>query len=416
MKPISEKARLEESLELAAHVAERLGHDFGNVLTGILGFTELALKQVPPDSLVHGYLREVLQSSMSAATWVHKLQLFSRRSSKNSSAQVPAATLATVLAEEGVRVSKLWGGRVGLETRVEEGLPPIAVSADALREALSQALDNAFENCAGVSRSAAGLVGSTAGGVVHVSAQSRELSQTQIDEVLGTERPGPFIEIAIRDDGPRMSEDAHGKLFRELFFSSKGRRRGLGLAVIYGILRTYGGGMRFDAGNDRGNTLRIYFPAETSAATHALFGNAASPATACAGSEKRILVVDDDPMSLASVSETLESAGYEVHRAEAGDVALRDEGVRRNGNANAASNLVVTDVLMPRINGFEMASRFIEQDPAVAFLFISSQADCEGLAGADLLKRFPLLRKPFAARSLLNAVDAAMAARGRAKP
>src|SRR5262249_26015122 len=154
-----------------------------------------------------------------------------------------------------------WGGRVGLETCIEDGLPPIAMNADALREALAQALDNAFENCAGANRSAAGLVGSPAGGVVRVMAQSQELAQSQVDELLGTARPGPFNEIAICDDGPRISDDVRGKLFRELFFSTKGRRRGLGLAVIYGILRTYGGGMRIDAGDDRGNTLRLYLPA-----------------------------------------------------------------------------------------------------------------------------------------------------------
>ncbi|MBI3406883.1 MAG: response regulator [Planctomycetes bacterium] len=404
----SEMARLEESLDVAAHVAERLGHDFGNVLTGILGFTELALKQVPPDSLAHGYMREVLQSSMSAAAWVHKLQLFSRRAAQKSSATNTATTLAMVLAEEGARITGAWGGRVALQVKVEEGLPPIPMEADALREALAQALANAFENCAGASRGAAGIAGSMAGGVVHVAAQSCELSDTKVANLLGAAQPGRFVETAIRDDGPRMPEDVRGKLFRELFFSSKGRRRGMGLAVIYGILRTYGGAMRFDAGGERGNTLRLYMPAAIAPAS-----NAAAPTTASANArtEKRILVVDDDPVVLASVSETLESAGYDVRRAESGDVALRDEGIRRKGNANDASQLVVTDVLMPRMNGFEMARRFLERDPAVAFLFISSQADTEALAGAELLERFPLLRKPFEARSLLRAVDAAMVGR-----
>src|SRR2546425_809917 len=78
-KAAMDTARLQDDLEIAAKVTGRLAHDFGNMLTGILGFTELTLNQLSPESLPHRYLKEVMQSAKSGAAWIHKLQLFSRR-------------------------------------------------------------------------------------------------------------------------------------------------------------------------------------------------------------------------------------------------------------------------------------------------------------------------------------------------
>src|SRR5207302_823481 len=136
-----EKVRLQRALAQAVFVARRLAHDFGNYLTGILGFTELTAKHVPEGSLPQRYLKEVWQSARDGATWVHKLQSLSQARSP----QFEPADPAQVVREETDRLRPLWGEAVALVTNLAEPLPRLDVARKPFRQVVAQLLDNARE-------------------------------------------------------------------------------------------------------------------------------------------------------------------------------------------------------------------------------------------------------------------------------
>lgn len=372
-----EKARLHEHIEGAARLTGKLAHDFGNVLTGILGFAELSLSQIPPDSLPHRYVKEAWQSAQQGAQWIQKLQTFSRRRAAAS----PPVRLAPLIGVEEARLRAAWGPDVALHVALPEGLPPVAVEGEALRQALTQLLDNAREAISGQ-------------GVVTLSARPTELSAADCRELLGAAVPGPHIEITVTDTGVGLSSETRQRLFHELFFSTKVRRRGLGLALIYGILQTYRGAINFGPGPEQGTAVRLFLPA------------AAPPPAAPApapGQGPRVLVVDDDPLVLRFMCTVLDGAGFRTRSAAGGAEALA-----AYGTPGEPFGLVLADVLMPQMNGYELARRLRRHDPDVNVLFVSSEAAHPQATPDDELRRCPLLPKPFRAEGLLQAVRAAL--------
>jgi signal transduction histidine kinase/ActR/RegA family two-component response regulator len=375
-----ERVQLQHRLEFAAHLAGRLAHDFGNVLTGILGFAELSLGQLSPDSLPHLYVKEIWQSAQQGAQWIQKLQLFGRRRGGSP----PPTALAPVVALEEGRVRTAWGPDVALHVMLPEELPQAGIEPEALRHALAQLLDNAREAISGK-------------GVVTVSARAVELCAADCHELLGDARPGAHVEITVTDTGSGLSPEARQRLFRELFFSTKVRRRGLGLAMVYGILHACRGAIRFGPDPAQGTAVRLYLPAL--AAPQA----AARPAT---GAGARVLIVDDDPLVLRFMSSVLEGAGFRTRAAAGGAEALA-----AYAGGDEPFSLVLTDVLMPEMNGFELARRLHRQDPGVNVLFVSGEASP---ARADEAPPFPLLTKPFRADGLVQAVRDALGKGGPA--
>src|SRR5262249_23617952 len=136
--PLTERDRLQNYLETAAAVTGRLVHDFGNVLTGILGFAELGAGQLPAESLARRHVTEVCPRATQGAEWLSRLRLSSRRRAPN----FWPCSLPALLAEEEVRVRALWGDTVSLLVQLEPDLPPAALDADSLRQVLAELLAN----------------------------------------------------------------------------------------------------------------------------------------------------------------------------------------------------------------------------------------------------------------------------------
>jgi signal transduction histidine kinase/ActR/RegA family two-component response regulator len=378
-----ERAHLQDRLEEAARLTGKLAHDFGNVLTGILGFAELSLSQIPADALPHRYVKEVWQAAHQGAQWIQKLQTFSRR----RAAAAPPMALPVVVAMEEARVRAAWGPDVALHVSLPEGLPLVAVEGEALRQALAQLLDNAREAIAGK-------------GVVTVSARLTDLSEADCRGLLGSAAPGPHVEITVTDTGAGLSAELRGRLFHELFYSSKVRRRGLGLAIVYGIVQTYRGAIRFGPDPAQGTRVRLFLPAGAPPP-------AVAPQAAARGQGPRMLVVDDDPLVLRFICTVLDGAGF-CTRSAAGAA----EALVAYTAPGEPFRLVLADVAMPQMNGYELVRRLRRHDSDVNVLFISSEARPAGALDEEMV-RYPLLAKPFRAEGLLQAVRAALE-RGRA--
>jgi CheY-like chemotaxis protein len=268
-------------------------------------------------------------------------------------------------------VSLLW--------KVDDSLPKLAIEPEALRQALSQLADNAHEAI-------------TDRGVVTLTARAVELSAADCLELLGSPRPGRHLEIAVSDTGCGLPAELRGRPYPEVFFSTKPRHRGLGLAIVQGVMQTFRGGWRFGPHPELGTTARLFVPALATEQPEPAADKAAVKG-------ERILVVDDDPLVLQGVCRILDGAGYHVQ----GALGAR-EGLA--SYQTASYRLVLSDVSMPDMDGFQMVRRLVALDPRVNVVFISSLSpDYE--ADQEMLDRFSLLRKPFDSHALLQKVQAA---------
>jgi signal transduction histidine kinase len=238
-----ERAIRQERLEDAAAVARRLAHDFGNFLTGILGFSELALtQQANARTPLHSYLSEVYRSAENGARYTHRLHLFSRRQKPSGR----SCSLPEVLDQE-IQEQQKQNATIQFYTRVPADTPPLALDSGYLRLILGALLENAREAMTGP-------------GSITVSARVLKLTAADALDLFGNLRPGPYVEICVADTGTGLSPEAQRLLFATPFYSTKPRHRGIGLATAYGILHVHYGGLRLYPGTDHGAVARVLIP------------------------------------------------------------------------------------------------------------------------------------------------------------
>lgn len=372
----------QDRLEIAAAVTRRLAHDFGNVLTGILGFTELALaQQMPANTSLHNYLQESYRAAQTGAQFTQQLRLFSRRQMTSSR----SSQIAHLLAEQEARLFAIQPTGLNLRLTVPADLPPVALDCEQMYLVLTPILDNARE----------ALVGP---GVVSVSARLVEISDSQCADLYGGVQPGPHVEVIVADTGTGLSPDVQRRLFAEPFYSTKPKRRGFGLAIAYGVLHAHRGGIRLHPGEERGVVARIVLPV----ARHApppLMDDAMTRAAERSRGE-RILVVDDEAKILQVVAVSLEHAGYRVETFNNCESALQ----AYFAQPNDPYRLVLTDVVMPGMGGVDLVRKLLQRDPAVRVLFMSGRVSLDFTQPDFANRAFELLAKPFVPDQLTQAV------------
>lgn len=364
-----DRAARQRNLELVGQVSRRLAHDFGNVLTGILGFNELALAQhIPANTPLHTYINEAHKAAQNGALFTHQLRLLSRR----QSATTGLNTVSGFLADEEKRLRSLWGPGLSLSSNFANNLPAVSVDADQLRQALNAILENARDAVQGIMD-----------GSVQIVANTSTLTEEDCRDFYGDVRPGKHLVIEVSDNGKGLSAEAAQRVFSDPFFSTKTRKRGFGLALAFSVLSSNRGGLDLQPGAQRGTVVRLVVP---------LAPELKAP---------KVLVVDDDPLILQFVCTALEQAGYQVQKASSASDAF-------HSYKRAAVDLVLSDVAMPRETGIDLARRLIGQDANVRLLFMSGKAVLE-LEDPDLISRqFGLLAKPFRTDGLLTAVRTAL--------
>jgi signal transduction histidine kinase/ActR/RegA family two-component response regulator len=380
-----DRAGRQQRLEHSAAVSRRLAHDFGNVLTGILGFSELALaQQGGPQATLHEYLSEIHKGAEGGARLMQVLRLFSRRQALPTRSSV----LAAVLTEEEARLRRGMGPAARFRACLAAGLPALALDADQLSQALAPVLDNARE-----AATAAGLPAEPPPEIT-VRASVVTLDADDCRDFFGDLRPGQHVEIVVADTGAGLSPEARRLLFAEPFFSSRSRRRGFGLASTYGILFAHRGGLDVRPGPAGGTEVRLVVPVAPQEAPT----EAAAPAVRTGG--ENILVVEDDPMLLHFVTRILGRAGYRLQGAPNGEEALR----LYQRSTSDPFQLVLTDVLMPGINGVELVHRLLAGDPQLGVVFMSGQVSLDYLQQTFQGASCEVLAKPFHPDGLLRVV------------
>jgi signal transduction histidine kinase len=237
-------------LEAMALTSRHLAHDFGNIVTTVLGFSQLALATPGVSQGPVGQnLKEIRRGAQNGADLTHQLRLLSRRQPQRAVPISPTPTLE----REIKRIREAGAGRLSV-TLQASALLPLLIDPEQLRLAVAALLDNALEAVAG-------------GGSIAVSAGQVEVRPEECLDYLGNVQPGPHLRIEVVDSGPGLSAEARRRLFVEPFYTSKPRKRGLGLTIAHGTLHAHRGGLRLEPAPEGGLAASLVIPSLEAAPT-----------------------------------------------------------------------------------------------------------------------------------------------------
>jgi PAS domain S-box-containing protein len=365
-----------QRLEALGRLAGGVAHDFNNILTVVLAGLELLLGRPALDGEMRGELQEIRDAGERAAALTRQLLAFSRQ-------QVIAPEvlyLDEVVAHVRVMLGRLLGEDVQLEILSEDGLWPVKLDRSQVEQILMNLAVNARDAM-------------PRGGSLSIATKNTVIATPTLF-VGSTVEPGSYVELSVHDTGLGMDVRTTARIF-EPFYSTKeqGRGTGLGLAIVRGIAGQSGGHVAVESEVGRGTTFRLLFPRSREAPSFMPAGDATPPK----GGSESILLVEDDPWIRDLARRILVEQGYRVF-----ECASAGEGLRRAEGEHI--DLLLTDVIMPDINGPELARLMVEREPALAVLFMSGYAEDEIVHRGVVDPGVSLLPKPFGPDSLARAV------------
>jgi CheY-like chemotaxis protein len=354
-----------QKLEVIGRLAGSVAHDFNNLLTIVSGFAELLTQSLGPDETNRVYLEEITKAADQAAALTQQLLAFGRR----QLLQPRVIDVNEIVTGMETMIRRLIGENIDLTTRLVAA--PSHVRADAVQ--IQQALLNLVINA----RDAM-----PAGGKLIIATDN---TREDVGPAAGVDT---LVTLLVSDTGHGMDAATLGRIF-EPFFSTKevGKGSGLGLATVDGIVAQSGGRIRVASAPGQGTTFTILLPATV--ADLSLGAPAAEPATSPRGSETVLLVEDEEALRRLS-RRVLAQFGYTVLEAPDGVEALHLAEAY-----HGPINLVLTDVVMPRLSGRDLAERVRASHPEAKILFMSGYTDDAVVQHGVLSQEVTLLRKPF---------------------
>jgi PAS domain S-box-containing protein len=369
---------LTQRLEALGRLAGGIAHDFNNLLTAILGTAQVLMEDLGDDRRAED-ARDIKDAAVRAAALTRQLLAFSRR----QMLQPEVLDLNALVLDLEKMLRRLLGEDIELRTTLAADLG--AVRADPSQ--VEQVIVNLSINA----RDAMGQ-----GGVLSIATENAFLHEPPPGEQPSV-NTGPYVLLTVSDTGSGMDEATRSRVF-EPFFTTKerGQGTGLGLAMVYGIVKQSGGYIWVFSEPGRGSTFRVYLPR---------VGEKPVPLAVRApeggdvhGSETVLVVEDEEPVRMLA-QRLLVAKGYTVLTAAGGDEALAVA-----ADAPGPVSLLLTDVVMPGMSGRELASRLADKVPGMKVLYMSGYTDDDIVRHGVLDPRTPFLPKPFTPDGLLRKI------------
>jgi len=376
---LQDQLRQAQKLESIGRLAGGVAHDFNNLLTAILGNIQLALMDAEAGRSPRNCLSEATKAAQSAASLTRQLLAFSRKQLIE-----PRVLDLNQLLEQMLRmVARVIGEDVTLQANI--GNPIGLIKADASQ--IEQIVVNLAVNARDAMPEGGRVTIETADVVLDA-----EFCRQHPDL-----KPGPFVLLSVSDDGIGMSAEVRRHLFEPFFTTKpKGKGTGLGLATVYGAVSQHGGFISVESAKGSGSTFRIYFPRAEGApdSSHRLNAAAELPK----GSET-IVLVEDEPQVLAFTEGILTRLGYTV-----APFPNAEDALAHGGDVLRTAPLLITDVILPGINGRALSTKLTQANPALKTLFASGYAEDvighHGVLDAGVL----FIPKPYTASELARKV------------
>ena len=375
-KQMEDQLRQAQKIEAIGKLAGGVAHDFNNILTAIIGHADLMLKEPGQGSerTLSG-VQAIKNAAERAAGLTQQLLAFSRKQ-----------VLQPVILNLNAMISESM-----------KMLRPVITEHIQLALVLDSALGSMKADPGQIEQVIVNLVVNARDAMPQGGKLTIETARVNLDDEYARQhasvRPGHYVMLAVSDTGSGMNADAQAHIF-EPFFTTKGRGKGtgLGLSTVYGIVKQSGGSIWVSSEGGEGTTFKIYFPcvdeAAKEVATRAQF--AESP-----GGSETILVVEDEEMVRRLVCQILESKGYRVLEAANGE-----EGLLVCQQQPLPIHIMVTDVVMPEMNGRDLAARVASIRPAMKVLFMSGYSEDAVVSDGVLDPGLTFIQKPFTPEAL----------------
>ena len=371
-----------QKMEALGRLAGGIAHDFNNLLTVIHLSTRLLERGLRRPDPLWDHVGHIREASDRAARLTRQLLSFSRR----EVVEPRSLRLNQIVEDLSRMLKRIIGEDIELETRLDEDLWPIKADPGQIEQVLMNLVVNARDAMPG-------------GGTLTVETANVTLDE-EYAEFHVDSRPGEHVMLTVCDTGQGMDHEVMAHLF-EPFFTTKeqGQGTGLGLSTVFGIVRISGGHIRVESNLREGTCFYIYLPRHVKEEEETSWASIIPDLTHAGKGEGTVLVVEDDAAVRDLAVRVLESHGYHVLHAGCGhDALLLSE--RYEGRID----LLLTDVVMPHMNGRKLSEEFLAQRPGTPVLYMSGYADSNILRHGKLPPGTAFLSKPFAVEALIQKV------------
>ncbi|MFO0577556.1 MAG: PAS domain S-box protein [Polyangia bacterium] len=383
-KEAEDQLRHAQKMEALGRLAGGVAHDFNNLLTAIKGYSEISLSQLPREHWLRGNLEEIIQAGDRATALTRQLLAFGRKQVRRPK----LIDLSFTVDEMQRMLRRLIGENIKLTTSIESKLGTVLADPNQVEQILVNLVVNARDAM-------------PRGGKLTI-----ELANVYLDAEYARHHrdvtPGPYVMLAVSDTGVGMSRDVQQRIF-EPFFTTKepGMGTGLGLPMVYGIVKQSEGHIWVYSEPGVGTTFKIYLPCSGQPADVPEPRPPRPSESECEapGGTASILVVEDDDSVRNMLLRILRENGYSLVAARDGQEALQlcEQGERR-------FDLLLTDVIMPKMGGRELSEKLKRLRPDLKVLYLSGYAHDAMVHNGALDRGVALLEKPFTKAELLHKI------------
>jgi PAS domain S-box-containing protein len=376
---LEEQVRQSQKMESVGRLAGGVAHDFNNLLTVITGYSELLLRQVGRESPIHGQVEEIKRAGERAATLTQQLLAFSRK----QLIEPKVVRLDLLVAEMHRMLGRLIGENIALQAITGKSLGSVKVDPGQFQQILMNLAVNARDAMPD-------------GGKIVI-----ETANVDLDEgycaLHPYMNPGRFVMLAVSDTGKGMSEEVKARIFEPFFTTKeKGVGTGLGLSTTYGAVHQAGGSIEVYSEVGIGTTFKIYLPRVVEEAVIPVIDDRP---TELPGGSETVLIVEDEGNLRNLCVRILEQLGYRVLQARVGAEAIAEA----QGYGDRI-DLLLTDVVMPGMNGAELAAQLVPHHPGMKVLFTSGYTEDVISHHGVLAEGVSFLGKPYTPSALARKV------------
>ncbi len=375
---LEESIRQSQKIEAVGRLASGIAHDFNNLLSVINSYCDLQILKLDEGSPAMRYAQQIRAAGRKGVDLVSQLMTFSRKDRPNPT----QLDLSHVVEDVKSMLRRVIREDIEMETSYEEHLPSVKADQGQIEQVLLNLCVNARDAMPN-------------GGRLHIDVSTRQYEKT-VMRSQGSIRPGNYVVLSVEDSGCGMDEETQKRIF-DPFFTTKeiGKGTGLGLATVHSIMKQYGGHIVVRSRPGEGSRFELLFPAEGGRSGEAgLHGEHGHSVESPTGSE-RIFIVEDDETFLDCISGLLRLHGYQVYTAYDGSSAM-DMMARLDYEVD----LLVSDIVLPKLSGREVAARLMEKRPQARVIFMTGYDD-----QLDSFYSLPgdaiVLEKPFPLNTLL---------------
>jgi PAS domain S-box-containing protein len=368
-----------QKMDAVGRLAGGVAHDFNNLLSVIIGYSELLFNQLGPKDDKRALIYEVQRAGERAAGLTRQLLAFSRK----QILKPRVLSLNPLLTDMNRMLRRLIGEDIALVEALAPELGMVRVDPGQFEQAVINLAVNARDAIRGTGR-------------LTIDTRNVRLDEQYPERHLEVP-PGEYVVVAVSDTGQGMDETTLARIF-EPFFTTKaaGKGTGLGLAMVYGFVKQSGGHLDVQSKPNHGTTIRLYLPRVADVET------ALTPPAEefrVTGGDETILLVEDEEALRTLVRQVLQSYGYTVLEARDGE-----DGLWMAQQYGSTIHALLTDLVMPRMGGRELAERLSTQRPNLRVLFMSGYSEAPALHRGDLGAGAALVHKPFSPLALARQV------------